>query len=291
MRCKARCGRLLGEFFYSAAIQEGTGMAQPTVQTVIDALIAPVGRLEQTVDTLKCGDPSMPVTGIVTTFMPTQHVLEEALERKANLVIAHEGLFFAHHDEAGEARGGEVYRAKKQFLEESGIAVFRFHDYPHRYKPDAITEGLIRELEWGAYVRKHEPAASLLELPRATLRDIVRYVKEKLDIPHVRYMGDPDMLLTRVGVLVGYRGGAATAVTLFEQEQVELMIYGEGPEWETPEYVRDAIQQGRRRALIVLGHAESEEPGMKALARNLAWQYPGLPVHHIRQQQGLFHFD
>ena len=265
-------------------------MAQPTVQTVIDALIAPVGRLEQTVDTLKCGDPSMPVTGIVTTFMPTQRVLEEARERKANLVIAHEGLFFAHHDEAGEARGGEVFRVKRQFLDESGIAVFRFHDYPHRYKPDAITEGLIRELEWGAYVRKHEPVASLLELPRATLREIVGYVKEKLDIPHVRYMGDPDMLLTRVGVLVGYRGGAATAVTLFEQEQIELMIYGEGPEWETPEYVRDALQQGRRRALIVLGHAESEEPGMKALARNLSEQYPGLPVHHIRQQ-GLFHFD
>lgn len=265
-------------------------MTEVTVQSVMDALIAPVGRLEQTVDTLKCGDPSMKVTGIVTTFMPTQRVLEEALKRKANLVIAHEGLFFAHHDEAGEVRGGEVYRSKKQFLEESGIAVFRFHDYPHRYKPDAITEGLIRELEWGAYVRKHEPASSLLELPPATLREIVRYVKEKLDIPHVRYMGDPDMVLTRTGVLVGYRGGAATAVTLFEQEQVELMIYGEGPEWESPEYVRDALHQGRRRALIVLGHAESEEPGMKALAQKLAAQYPGVPVHHIRQQ-GLFHFD
>lgn len=265
-------------------------MAQLTVQSVIDALIAPVGRLEQTVDTLKCGDPSMPVTGIVTTFMPTQRVLEEALERKANLVIAHEGLFFTHHDEAGEVKAGEVYRVKKQFLEESGIAVFRFHDYPHRYKPDAITEGLIMELGWGAFVRKHEPAASLLKLPPTILREIVGYVKEKLDIPHVRYMGDPDMVLTCVGVLVGYRGGAATAVTLFEQEQVELMIYGEGPEWETPEYVRDALHQGRCRALIVLGHAESEEPGMKALAQNLSGQYPDLPVHHIRQQ-GLFHFD
>jgi putative NIF3 family GTP cyclohydrolase 1 type 2 len=265
-------------------------MAQPTVQMVIDALIAPVGRLEQTVDTLKCGDPSMKVTGIVTTFMPTQHVLEQALERNANLVIAHEGLFFAHHDEAAETRGGEVYRAKKEFLEKSGIAVFRFHDYWHRYKPDGITEGLVRELEWEDYVRKHQPAASLLELPQTSLQDVIRHVKQRLGIPYVRYMGDPEMRLTRVGLLAGYRGGAALAVPLFEQEQAELVVYGEGQEWETPEYVREGLHQGQRRAVIVLGHAESEEPGMKALAQRLAERYPDVPVHHIREK-GLFQFD
>lgn len=259
-------------------------MGKLTVQMVMDALIAPVGTLAQTVDTLLFGDPSMEVTGIVSAFMPTQYVLEQALEREANLLIAHEGLFFAHQDDPVGGRGGEVYLAKKKLIEDSGLAVFRFHDYAHRYKPDGITEGLIRELGWERYVTNRQPAASLLEIPPASLGDIVGHVKHELGLSHVRFMGDPEMVFTSLGVLAGYRGGAALAVPLYESEQADLVIYGEGQEWETPEYVRDALHQGRRRGLIVLGHAESEIPGMKALASSLAAMFPEVPVHHLQDE-------
>lgn len=250
---------------------------------IMDALIEPVGRLEKTVDTLKFGDPSMEVTGVVTAFMPTQHVIAQALAKKANLVIAHEGLFFSHHD--SEITGGEnrIGQAKHRWIEESNVAIFRFHDYWHRYMPDGITAGLIRELAWEPYVSLNYPAASFLNIPPSTLRDIVAHVKERLDIPHIRIMGDLDMTCTRIGMLAGYRGGGALAIPLFEQEHAELVIYGEGPEWETPEYIREAIRQGKRKALMVLGHAESEEPGMKALAVRLAAMFPSIPVHYIKE--------
>ncbi len=63
-----------------------------------------------------------------------------------------------------------------------------------------------------------------------------------------------------------------------------MAITGEGPEWETPEYVRDALAQGKKRALIALGHGESEQPGMKYLAAILRERFPGLAVHFIPER-------
>jgi putative NIF3 family GTP cyclohydrolase 1 type 2 len=74
------------------------------------------------------------------------------------------------------------------------------------------------------------------------------------------------------------------SIPLFEKEKLDLIIYGEGPEWETPEYVRDAIHQGKQKALIVLGHSESEESGMKNLADWLKSTLPYLPVFYIPEK-------
>ena len=88
----------------------------------------------------------------------------------------------------------------------------------------------------------------------------------------------------RVGIMVGYRGGGELAIPLFLNEHVDLVIAGEGPEWETPEYVKDAVYQGRNKALIMLGHAESEAAGMKYLADALSSQFPMLPVHFVEDR-------
>ena len=257
---------------------------RPTVQAVIDALIEPVGALEKTVDTLKFGNPHAEVTGIATVFMPTQQVIEQAVSLGANLIIAHEGPFFSHHDRSGLAEDDPVYLTKKRLLEASGTALFRFHDYMHRYKPDAVMLGLVGELGWEPYVREHQAVSTVAVIPPSTVLEVAEYVKRKLDIPFVRIVGDPGMSCEKVGLLAGYRGGGATAIPLYEKEQLDLILCGEGPEWETPEYVRDAVRQGSRKALLVLGHAESEEPGMKWLAGQLRTMYPGLPVHYVKER-------
>ncbi|MCG5026939.1 Nif3-like dinuclear metal center hexameric protein, partial [Anoxybacillus flavithermus] len=102
-----------------------------------------------------------------------------------------------------------------------------------------------------------------------------------LRLPFVRISGDLSAPCIRIGILVGYRGNGALSIPLFEQENLDAIIYGEGPEWETPEYIRDAVYQGRQKALIVLGHAESEEPGMRHLAEWLGSQFPYIPIYFI----------
>src|SRR5690606_8271793 len=96
---------------------------------------------------------------------------------------------------------------------------------------------------------------SIIEIPKKSLLEIIQDIKKSLDIDYIRYMGDLSMECRRVGILVGYRGTGEMIIPLFHKESLDLVIYGEGPEWEAPEYVRDAIRQGNHKALIVLGHA------------------------------------
>ncbi|NGZ76229.1 Nif3-like dinuclear metal center hexameric protein [Saccharibacillus alkalitolerans] len=261
-------------------------LSSPTVQDVIDALLAPAeGSLpEPTADKLFCGDPSSPVTGIVTAFMPTLSIIERAAASGANLVIGHEGLFFSHHERDPETPESGIAFAKRRRVEQSGVAVFRCHDGLHRYRPDGIAAGLIEALGWTPYVREHRPEACLLELPSAPLDVIAAQIKRRLGLAYLRVSGDAEASCAKVGVWVGYRGGIHSTVPLIEEHGLDLVVYGEGPEWETPEYAREANRLGRSCGLIVLGHAESEEPGMEALAGRLAEKFPGIPVRHLREE-------
>jgi len=77
-------------------------------------------------------------------------------------------------------------------------------------------------------------------------------------------------------------------VLALNQAQVDVLIAGEASEWETVEYVRDAVSQGRHKAMILLGHEVSEEPGMEQCAKELRELFPGMRVDHIVAGQPLW---
>jgi len=234
----------------------------------------------QTVDGLQAGDPNTGVTGIAVAFMATQGVIKQAIAQGANLLITHEGIFYSHHTPSKYTED-PVYRRKKDLIDTSGLAIFRFHDGPHRLQPDEITAGLIEDLAWEAYVQEQQPAATIVELPARPLREMGEYVKRQLGLSYVRVVGDLSQPCSRVGVLVGFRGNGEMCIPLFEHNRLDLIIGGEMFEWETPEYVHDAVHQGERKALLLLGHAQSEAPGMKRLAARLQAQYPAIPVFFL----------
>ncbi|WP_438448444.1 Nif3-like dinuclear metal center hexameric protein [Gorillibacterium sp. sgz5001074] len=252
-----------------------------SVQDVMNRLMEPAGCLNPTVDQLLCGAPDTAVTGIVTTFMATEAVIRQALALGANLIVSHEGIYYSHSENGDRLAHDPVYQGKKRLIEASGIAIFRFHDHIHRYRPDGIMTGLVNELEWISRLEKHEPAYSVITVPVMTVRELAEYVKSKLGVPYVRVVGNLQMPCKRVGLLAGYRGGGPLNIPLFEKESLDVILAGEGPEWETPEYVRDAVSQGRRLAWIQMGHAASEEPGMKFTAELLRGWFPDLPVSFV----------
>ncbi|WP_054028444.1 Nif3-like dinuclear metal center hexameric protein [Bacillus sp. FJAT-28004] len=252
------------------------------IHQVIDELMAPIHPIVGSVDTLKFGNPLTEVKGIAVTFMATQEVLEQSVELGANLIITHEGTFFSHHDSKESSYIHDpIYMAKSRFIEENGLAIYRFHDYWHRYKPDGVMEGLIRALAWEDYVTEQLPIATLITIEPMKLEQVTQHIKEKLGIHYLRISGDLSMNCSRIGLLAGYRGAGENAIPLFAKHQLDLILYGEGPEWETPEYVRDAVYMGRHHALVVLGHSESEQPGMMLLADRLRKKYPSIPVHYM----------
>lgn len=241
----------------------------------------------ESVDGIVAGSPDTSVTGVAVTFLASQPVLERAAALGANFLITHEGLYYSHRAD-GIERTSSVALAKKAWIEASGMVVYRYHDGIHRSLPDQITAGLIEALGWEPYVEKARPEASVVRLPAAVgLRALAAALKEKLALPYVRVVGDLNADCARAGVAVGYRGGGAVAIPLFEDEKVDVVIAGEGPEWETPEYVRDAVHHGKRKAFVLLGHAASEEPGMERLARRLRAAGLGVPVHVVSDRPAL----
>ena len=251
----------------------------------IIAKMSPLTPDSRTSDILIAGRPDETVRAIAVSFAASVGVLRQAIESGANLLITHEGIYYNHHHDTQMHEEDPVVQAKRELIERSGVAVYRNHDHWHRFEPDGIMLGLIREMGWEASVVRHDPTATFLALPvGGTVRDIAENIKRRLGLSAVRVVGNLSQPCSRVGIAVGYRGGGDHAIPLFAREKLDLLIVGEGPEWETPEYVKDAAALGICQALIVLGHRESEVPGMRHLTEWLSAEFPSVPIHYIEEE-------
>ncbi len=250
-----------------------------SIQDAIDAITAevPGERVDNTVDTVKHGDASRPLQGIATTFLATCEVIEKAREHGANLLITHEPTFYNHRDEVDWLQDDPVYRHKRQLLADSNIVVWRFHDYWHRVKPDPVTEALIADFGLAETARLEGTTCTI---PPISLDDLAGLFKRKLGLRMVRVIGDPTLSCSRIGLLPGAWGGRAQ-ITAWSRDRVDALVCGEINEWETNIYVKDAISAGHRTGLIILGHVNTEEPGMRLLAEWLKPRFPAIPIHHV----------
>jgi putative NIF3 family GTP cyclohydrolase 1 type 2 len=267
--------------FASAAIAQEK--KEITANEVIERIKKNVG-LEwrsDTVDTFKGGDPNTKVTGIAVTMMATMDVLQRAAAKGENLVITHEPTFFDHLDVSNQLPQGDndpVFAEKRRFIEDHHLVVWRFHDYWHRRSPDGILTGVIKQLGWEKYQDAKNPY--LFTIPETTVGQIADELKKKLGIYLMRVVADRDMKVKRLAFSPGSAGFRREAGAL-EMPDVELLIAGESREWETVEYVADAIAQGRHKALILLSHVPSEQPGMDECTTWLKTFVTEVPVEFV----------
>ena len=252
-----------------------TSTANDAIRRIQQRYPAPVA---DTVDTVKAGDPATPVTGIATTFLDTMEVLREANRRGLNLVITHEPTFYNHRDDTTFLSSDPVYQEKLAFIEKHHMVVFRLHDEIHGTAPDHIALGLIEALGWQSYIQPNDPFHATI--PPTSLGALAKQLQAKLKANTMRVVGDPNLMITHVALSPG-AAGLEEQVTALRPEPVELLIAGEASEWETVEYVRDASAQGRHKALILLGHEVSEEPGMEKCTEDLRQLFPTMKVEHI----------
>lgn len=254
------------------------------IRDIINEIMEPRIQVDNTVDGLEYGDENAVVTGVIVTFLATQSVIEEAKAAGMNLIISHEGIGYSHRPEYKQLESNSVYVKKVNIIRQSEIAIFRYHDHIHRCTPDGIMAGLLSRLKWNSYEIFRCPTACVVEVPEMSLDRLIIHIKMMLGLKFVRVMGNISMVCTKIGILAGYRGSGQLVIPLFEQQQPDVVIYGEGPEWESPEYVRDSISQGNKKALIVLGHAESEMPAMNMLAERLQKKFPSIHMKFIANE-------
>ncbi len=238
---------------------------------------------KDTVDTFKAGNPDMPVTGVAVTMMATMDVLQRASAKGLNFIITHEPTFYAHLDKPeGIPESDPVWAEKRAFIEKHGLVVWRFHDHWHMRKPDGIEAGMVHALGWEKF---QNPANQyLFVLPETTLSDLARQVAKKLDSSVVRVVGDRNLKVTKVGFSPG-AAGSQPEIGALEQDDVQVLLVGETREWETVEYAADAVSEGRKKALIVIGHIPSEQAGMEECARWLKEFVKDVPVEFVPAKQ------
>jgi len=255
---------------------------RPTARQIVDQIQKNVGVpwTIPTVDTFKAGNPDQPVTGIAVTMMATLDVLERAAASGNNFVITHEPTFYNHLDSISqlEKQNDAVLAAKQKFILEHHLVIWRFHDHWHMRKPDGIQLGMTHALGWEKF--QNPDNQHLFTVPEATLGSLAESVKRKLDVRVLRVVGDPHLKVTKVGFLPG-AAGSARQIEMLERDDVQALLIGESPEWETVEYVADAATEHRHKALIIIGHVKSEQAGMEECTRWLQTFIKDVPVSFV----------
>ena len=253
----------------------------------------------KTADILIAGDPDQQVTRIGSSFMATVDVIRRARALGCDMIITHEPTWFTGADDTGWVSGDPVYLEKKKLLDKSGIAVWRFHDYMHMDREDGIYRGFDLETGWARYrmppaapeeaVMPGIPFDGCYEIPETTLAGLAAFLQKTFSMRFMRYIGNPDMPVRRVGVLPG--GGSlglgveSMPMQLMHRRNLDVILCGDLTEWTLPAYVRDAAQLGMGKAILVLGHERSEEAGMKHLGAWLADILPGIPVDFLDAEE------
>ncbi len=231
---------------------------------------------EHTVDTFKAGDPDTVVTGIATTAMATLAVLQQAARSRRNLIITHEPPFYTATDEPGVRATDPVYLAKRAFIDEHRLVIWRFSDHWLARRPDAFARALAAALGWTAPDRDNE---RLYTIPRTTVAAAARQIRARLQMRGgLRVVGSAGASVRRVFVSPGTTDLASTVASL---AHADLVLSGEPREWEAVEYVADTASTDAPKSMIAIGRVVSEEPGMRACASWLRTLVPGVPVEAI----------
>lgn len=254
-----------------------------TVQQLIDLILKEIpGTVSNTVDTIKIGDPNQKITGVVTSMFPTVDVIRKGIELKANFLIVHEPSFYNHSDDTAWLEKDEVFQFKKSLLTKNNITVWRFHDYIHRHSPDGVLEGVVQKLGWKKFQDLSRPL--IFNLPSSTtVKQVVSDAKASLGISNLRIVGSLEETCQKILLMPGAWGGRNQMNQIMETKP-DLVMCGEVAEWETSEYIRDSRAMGLKRSLIVLGHAQSEEPGLAWLVNWLKEKAPMIKATHVPSQ-------
>jgi putative NIF3 family GTP cyclohydrolase 1 type 2 len=272
----------------SAGMCQNSQKNEKTASSVIELIIKNTGAptLPKTVDVIKEGDPLTPVKGIVTTMFATMDVLKKAVEMNCNLIIAHEPLYYNHLDETKQFQNDPVFLEKQRYIRENKLVIWRFHDYIHMMKPDGISMGMIEILGWKNYTVNG--SLDKFNIPETSLNELLKYLKQKFPGNAFQVIGNADLRVSEIAFDCGAPGSMAHIRDL-QNENIDVVIAGESPQWETYEYARDAVSQGRNKAVIFIGHINSEEAGMEYCAKWLKGFVKDVPVHFV--ESGAAHWS
>jgi putative NIF3 family GTP cyclohydrolase 1 type 2 len=246
-----------------------------TAKEVVDRIKANLGipwKYSTYRDTFKIGGPESMVSGIATSFGANLRVLQLANQQGLNMVIVHEPTFWSDGDRLDLVKDDPLYKTKLQWAELNNIVVWRIHDHWHARKPDGISTGWMKGMGWDQYVVNGN--LNELTIPETTLGELAQEVARKLDTKSMRVIGDPSIKVSRI-----QRSGRAVAQIMNNLDNFDCLISSDNREYDTYEYMRDAVFYGQKKGAILISHSSGEDLGMQEFER---WAKPFIPEVPIK---------
>ena len=229
-------------------------------------------------DYVIAGDPTTAITGIATTAIATLDCLRTAAASGRNLIVTLEPIFWADEDNLDRMEGNRQFQAKRDFIRAHNLVCFHLHGHWPASGPDGIALGMAKELGWENNFA--DPATpTRFKLPPTTLLSLARELAAKLNSGTMRIVGDPSLPVESVAAIWG-NAPQMPALHLLN-EPVDVVLTGYTHEWEAVEYVQDMISAGRKKGMILLGEARSEQAGMKYCAEWLKTFISEVPIEFV----------
>ena len=233
-------------------------------------------------DTFKAGDPSRPVRSVAVGWKASWDALRKAVSKGADLFVSHESICAKAVNRSGEPEATFALpseRPKFDWLDETGLVVYRCHDFWDRFPGQGIRDSWQKGLEIGDRIVADDYPLYVTQVEPTTVRDLARHILGRihpLGQNGVMVSGDLERRVSKVAT--------GTGVTT---DPVRMMALGAEAGILTDDYylhVRIGVHACELDfPTIIVNHGVSEEWGIGNLARYLKRVFPALEVFHIPQ--------
>ncbi len=256
---------------------------QPTTLDIRNHLLANCPEVDpkNTVDTVKIGDPTKPVKKAGVCWYPSIENIKAAHAAGCDLLICHEPTFWQHEAPEDHWRNKAPGKAKREFLEKTGMVILRVHDMWDRWPEIGIRDSWARFLGFGkpSYTRPGDPFRAIYPIEPQTLRDFARSLAKKvkpLGDDSVQVMGDPDRIVSRPAIGVGCI--SPDAETVEAGADVVIVCFDGASYWQARERLHEM-----GAAVITMEHGTTEMPGIENLCKYLAGKFPQVQFQYFAE--------
>ncbi|MEN6664119.1 MAG: Nif3-like dinuclear metal center hexameric protein [Phycisphaerae bacterium] len=237
---------------------------------------------ESTADTFKAGDSGRAVTTVAVAWKASWAALKEAHARGAELFISHESICVCASNNSTQPESVSALPSEKpkfDWLEQSGLVVYRCHDLWDRFPKIGIRDTWQRGLELGGKIVNEVGSLLVTEIAPIRAATLAQHVLTK-----IRPLGQNGLLLAGDGDKIVRRVATGAGVTV---DPIAMIDAGADVGIITDDYYCFVRMGTHARELdfptITVNHGVSEEWGVVNLARYLAVAFPQLEVFHIPQ--------
>lgn len=223
---------------------------------------------------LLVGDDSVNVDRIMTCLTVTPASAQEAIERKANLIVSHHPLPFRPIQ---KLTTDKTPSRLLWDLVRHNVAIYSPHtgfDSAARGINQSVCERIglqeIAPIVPAIDCEDGLGAGRIGDLPsQQTVAELVETVKEKFDLPQLRFVGDPQAVVSRVASACG-SGGSFLPKAI--SAGCNAFVTGE------TDFHTCLEAESRGVALLLLGHFASERFAIEMLANEMTEQFPEIEI-------------